>query len=130
MVSTGGDEARTYEDGDSFNARSCRSARGPIQLFTAVFAVRPISTSSRFGNPYQLMTAATFRSAGPGHWLSSPALSGVIAASSARCPPAEFPDTTTRDASMLYSLACSYTHRSAQWQSSAAAGAGACCSSR
>ena len=73
-----------------------RSARLPSHCTAYVFRFGPSSRSATSVIPYQFTIAATFGSGAPGHCRSKPALSGIIPVISARCPPAESPEVTSR----------------------------------
>ena len=88
--------------GDTRFAISSLFGRLPSQV-TARFALcGPSITSATSVMPYQLIAAATLGTGVlPAHCRSSPALSGIIALVSVRCPPADSPVTTMRSTSML-----------------------------
>ena len=144
MVRIGGRSPRTYVIGDTRRATSSRSLRLPSQASVNApeLPVGRWARSKTSVMPYQLTMAATFISAVdlapvdqtrqrlPGHWRSRPAPAVSMPVVSARCPPAELPVTTMRSRSKPYSSALRYTQRSAQRQSSTAAGACATSASR
>src|SRR6185436_2514566 len=145
--------ARTYVSGETFFARSIARARfggaemSPNHRIAACCLFAPSITSGTSVMPNQLRTAATLGTgasvtgaaagagapapprppvggaAAPAHSLPRPALSGMMPIASARCPPADSPVTTMRLLSMLYVAGSDATKRSAQKQSSTAAGA-------
>src|SRR5215831_418700 len=109
----GGNPARTNVRGDTRFAISSRFDMPPSHATAKFLMLAPARSSLTSVMPYQLMTAATFSSSVPGHRLSRLSLAGLIPVVSARCPPAEFPMTTSRLVSTLYSLPFRWTHRRA-----------------
>src|SRR5262245_11035661 len=98
----GGSPLRTYVSGDTLVAISVRFGRLPSHVVAAFARLGPSITSFTSVTPNQLMAAATVgRGVAPAHCRSRPALSGIIALVSARCPPADSPIVTIRLTSML-----------------------------
>src|SRR5215470_7405942 len=123
MELIGGSPERTYVNGETRWATSTRLGMLPNHGTAYVFIFGPSSRSATSVIPNQSTTAATFNSSVPGHCRSSPADAGIIAVVSARCPPADPPETTSLLVSKLYCFALRMTQRSAHRQSSTAAGA-------
>src|SRR5215475_9622028 len=123
MEIIGGSPERTYVNGETRLATSTRLGMLPNHCTAYVFIFSPSSRSATSVIPYQSTTAATFNCSVPGHCRSSPTDAGIIDVVSARCPPAEPPETTSLFVSKAYCFALRITHRNAQRQSSTAAGA-------
>ena len=89
-------------------ATAPRFGSEPIHCTAYARAFGPPSMSFTSVMPYQLIMAATFgrlvslpANPPPAQMLVKPALAGIIPVVSARCPPADSPDTTIFAVSML-----------------------------
>src|SRR5262249_31650420 len=105
MEITGGSPERTYVNGETLLATSARFGMLPNHCTAYVFIFSPSSRSATSVIPYQRTTPAPSTCPVPGHCRSSPADAGIIAVVSARCPPAEPPETTSLFVSKPYCFA-------------------------
>src|SRR5712664_1099784 len=103
MLRMGGRPDRTYVSGETLRATSSRLAAAPTHWAAYDRALGPPSISATSVMPYQLMMAATLGTVvssllnpPPAQARVNPAVSGIMPAARARCPPADSPVTTTR----------------------------------
>ena len=101
MERIGGSPLRTYVSGETLVAISLRFGRLPSHVIAALARLGPSMTSFTSVTPNQLIAAATVGTGIARTLPIQPALSGIIALVSARCPPADSPIVTIRLTSMV-----------------------------